>query len=478
MAVKTFYLTNTVATAPGWHGIASETNPAIADTNSRVTVGKIAINQYVLNFMMAGVSLTAQNITPGASATSIIDARSAPVAGTSAATASTTGDSVRTEAPLTGDFPAGNWTITWAIRSNSTSTWQGRVRTRVWRSANADGSGATLLSSSTILGASTGSMINATTIYTSSATWAAPAISLNNEYLFFQIEFQELVAAGSANASGGYLRTSQSFVTTTNFTAGAVNQTVPPGSITSAAPALAAGTVTQDHVIDASALATAAPILASGATAIDVSVPAGSLATASPILVAGAISLNFVVALTGETVGALTLPTLVTTTAASLQYLTPMADVNLGGWTNETGGTSLYGSIDEAAPNVADYIRSSLDPVNDSCVFELSDPAAPLAAPVTVSYLYGKETNNADKVNLTARLLQGATVIAVWVHADIPYTATQADQLLTAPQRAAIGDASALRLEFIANPAAANFVTLRDGSAVTDRAGNPITLRA
>ena len=185
-------------------------------------------------------------------------------------------------------------------------------------------------------------------------------------------------------------------------------------------------------------------------TIINYTIVTQNLAVGVPVLPTATVTVLFAVALVGETVGALTLPTLVTTTAAPTQYLIPMGDVSPGGWTNETGGTPLYGSIDEAAPNAADYIRSSLNPAGDVCTFELSDPASPLAAPVTVSYLYGKETNNADKVDITARLLQGGTEIASWFHSDIPYTAVQADQLLTALQRAAITVSSALRMEFIA----------------------------
>ena len=308
-------------------------------------------------------------------------------------------------------------------------------------------------------------------------TWPANALHL--------IRCQRLAAATSHSLDGGALVSTGQVNNDPNYLGGAstggqnfgdIHQVVfLPGDASTADIQLVEGLLAWkwDGILGGNTLVTALP-----AGHPHKSAAPGGAGLNLPTLVITTAAGVTTVALTAKTVGALTLPSLVVTMSAPLQYLSPSSDVSPGGWTNEVGGTSLYGSIDESVPNVADYIRSSVDPVHDSCVLELSDPASPLATPVTCSYLYGKETNNADRVDLTARLMQGATEIAAWVHADIPYTAVQADQLLTAPQYAAITNAAAVRLEFIANPVAANFVTLRDGSPVTDRAGNPITLRA
>jgi hypothetical protein len=54
-------------------------------------------------------------------------------------------------------------------------------------------------------------------------------------------------------------------------------------------------------------------------------------------------------------------------------------------------------------------------------------------------------------MNLTIRLLQGATLIAEWTHNDIPFHWTEVEQTLTTMQADAITDYSDLRLKFIAN---------------------------
>ena len=133
------------------------------------------------------------------------------------------------------------------------------------------------------------------------------------------------------------------------------------------------------------------------------------------------------------------------------EFLNPNADISGGGWTNEGGTSTLYTSIDELSPGATDYIKSGLDPVADPCVVGLSGPPSGAVTPVTISYMYGKETNNSDEIDLTVRLLQTTTEIAAWAHTNIPYTAVRVDQVLTAPQLATITNANLLRLEFTAS---------------------------
>jgi hypothetical protein len=94
------------------------------------------------------------------------------------------------------------------------------LRLRVWASANADGSSARELTS----GAQQTSTVttNNSAEQTSTLTWSAPAITLSNEYLFFQIECY-IVSSGASNAVLMH-RLSTSIVTT-DFGLGAVSST-------------------------------------------------------------------------------------------------------------------------------------------------------------------------------------------------------------------------------------------------------------
>jgi len=55
-------------------------------------------------------------------------------------------------------------------------------------------------------------------------------------------------------------------------------------------------------------------------------------------------------------------------------YARPDADVSLGGWTTDTGGTTnLFAVLDESTANDADYIKSSGPiPSNDTVEVELT----------------------------------------------------------------------------------------------------------
>lgn len=89
--------------------------------------------------------------------------------------------------------------------------------------------------------------------------------------------------------------------------------------------------------------------------------------------------------------------------------LRPDADVDVGGWTNELSGTTLYSSVNEETPNDTTFIQSSDDPVDDVCLLSLSDPAHPITLPCTVNVRFKKTGPSA--VDLRVRLLEGTTEI-------------------------------------------------------------------
>jgi len=147
----------------------------------------------------------------------------------------------------------------------------------------------------------------------------------------------------------------------------------------------------------------------------------------------------------------------------ALLYLRPDADDTDGGWTDSSGGTSLFDKIDEVSLDDADYIRSALEPVHDICKIRLSDPGVTVSEPAKVRYRYRKRGD--ASADLTVSLLQGLTAIATWTHSDIAVTFTTAEQTLTTPQFTAISDFTNLFLQFdAAISAPGNLYNAEDGT--------------
>jgi hypothetical protein len=198
-AQKIFWLTNTTPASPGFFGALQEdgTPPSQALSTTAFTLAKTAVTTRAYWTLITGGTNTA---TGGTS--SQIDSRSGPLAGT---TGTAGGDAYRTPTALTGTF-TGTWQIAliWWMTSLSIT---GQFRCRVAKSANANGSSATYLTTSTLVSPSTAnstqsSNLDAGVIGNQTVMKWQPgsAITLSNEYLFFEIEWQETVA-GSANGS-------------------------------------------------------------------------------------------------------------------------------------------------------------------------------------------------------------------------------------------------------------------------------------
>ena len=127
----------------------------------------------------------------------------------------------------------------------------------------------------------------------------------------------------------------------------------------------------------------------------------------------------------------------------------PSADSVDGGWTNQLGSqVNLFDSINEPTPpDDADYIRSSDNPlVADITKIKLESILTPVQEPFYVRYRYKKVGSAA--IDLTVRLMQGATEIAEWTHPDVSATFDTQQQTLTTPQFSAISDFTNLFLEF------------------------------
>lgn len=135
------------------------------------------------------------------------------------------GDAWVSANPYNGDFDTSAWTIKIATRSVSTAmSGTGRVRVRVFASANADGSSARELTGSTQVGTTAGPGSTSADII-STVTWTpASAIHLSNEYIFIAMAWEIITASGSNNAdndirTGSSGTTTGSNVLTGNFTA-------------------------------------------------------------------------------------------------------------------------------------------------------------------------------------------------------------------------------------------------------------------
>ena len=188
MAAKTFRLANA---AVNGFGRLLEADQTAATTATGWTVGKIATAND--STMVWG--------TENATGTFSTEA------GTPKPPALAAGNALRSDTPITGEFAAAAWSIVVAFRSVSTAyTGTIRARARVFRSVNADGSGATEITAATQVGSTSGA--GSTTVdSTSTITWTpAASFILNNEYLFIVLAC-EIVTASGSNTADALLRT-------------------------------------------------------------------------------------------------------------------------------------------------------------------------------------------------------------------------------------------------------------------------------
>jgi len=234
MATKTFYVLGTAAPSPNFFGQLQDGGSA--PTAANATYGwKVAKISTGTPFWKAFLGASATATT--ASASDQISSATGPTKGTGA-TATTAGDSFVTALPYTANITAGTWTLAFGMRCTTSSSQAGHINVRVWASKNADGSSARELTSGSQV-CSTITLSSTTATFNSTVSWSAPAITLNNEYLFFQVEWVETVASGSNNGDVVFYISACSIVTGTwtDFIAGTLAST--EGGDTSAIAGLA-----------------------------------------------------------------------------------------------------------------------------------------------------------------------------------------------------------------------------------------------
>lgn len=208
MATKTFYLKNAVPSGATLHRSLQDggTAPSAATTTTGWNFGQNNAGQ-----------MCAQNggteVARGGNAlvswtTSAIPDGSGP--------SLTAGDCWRTELAYSGTFAAGVWTFAYGCRSvNAAFTGRFRLRFLMWKSTNANGSGATQLPAGSIVSPVTTADLSQTVDTARSVTWTpGSSISLANEYLFFQVA-AEITVAGSGNTQDMDFRVGPSYTLTT-----------------------------------------------------------------------------------------------------------------------------------------------------------------------------------------------------------------------------------------------------------------------
>jgi hypothetical protein len=206
MSTKTFHFLATPAVSPGWFGNMQDGGVPPTPTNARFgwTPGNKALTT---PYYRGRIGATTKSTV--ATASSYIDAATGPTKGTSN-TNTTAGDSFVTPAPMTGSFAAGVWSFVWNLQETAINSATGRIRMRVWASANADGTAARELTAGTLVGA-TVTMLSTADV-NSSVVWTSDVINLNNEYLFFQVEWQE-TTLGTTTADDVLFRSTSTVLT-------------------------------------------------------------------------------------------------------------------------------------------------------------------------------------------------------------------------------------------------------------------------
>jgi hypothetical protein len=133
----------------------------------------------------------------------------------------------RTENAISGTFANTDWTLAFRVRAVTLAASQtGLMKVRIWKSTNADGSGATQLTAAKLNGTTT-SALSVSISQTSTVTWTpGGTVVLSNEYLWVQCEWTTGLSGSGANADALIYVESAGVITTPNFTLPSVANTM------------------------------------------------------------------------------------------------------------------------------------------------------------------------------------------------------------------------------------------------------------
>lgn len=130
--------------------------------------------------------------------------------------------------------------------------------------------------------------------------------------------------------------------------------------------------------------------------------------------------------------------------AAAAQIARPNQDIQVNGWTPEP----LFEEINEETRNDNDFISSedNSNTVAEVGLTALEDPG--INTGHVLRYTYRKSAVDGHVINITVRLMEGATEIASWTHNGITENWVQEDQTLTEEQAGNITDYTNLSVQF------------------------------
>jgi hypothetical protein len=222
MAVQTIYLLAQAGVTPNFFGPTqlNGSAPTAANTAYGWAVSTTAITTPYRRGRLGATAVGGD----AAVASSYNAAASGPTKGTGTGAAAA-GDSF-VAGPFTGTFAAGAWTFNFNLRASTVGA-VGHINLRLWKSANADGTGATQLLANTA--GATVTLSTTADVNSSISTSAIGLLPLSNEYLFFQVEWQE-TTAGSSSTSNVLFRAGTAAIVTPNFAASKLLTSITTGT--------------------------------------------------------------------------------------------------------------------------------------------------------------------------------------------------------------------------------------------------------
>ena len=211
MAAKTWYLTNASASVGS---DLSDSDPGAEAYRSPVTgwivgTGSTNHSEWYNDVERASSTFTGTTVPDGSLDTA-------------------NGDFWVSPDPLTGDFASADWNIHFACRANNNGGSQGgRIRIRLFRGPNQDGSGATEITAAHQIGSAITLLLTSVT-QVSTVTFNPGAFTVTNEYVFIQLAWERQVAGAmtnsDVNARIGNASAAGSRVITSDFTSSVVRR--------------------------------------------------------------------------------------------------------------------------------------------------------------------------------------------------------------------------------------------------------------
>lgn len=184
-----------------WWDPSNQTAPAQATSASGWTVAKTAANNYRDLVQGSEVAAFSTTIVPNNTAPTVTGGFTGTATYTPPTLLYHTG-SISTLYEYNGYFPAGNWVFTFPMISvTASATGAGRINLRVFKGTRNGTAYSNVTELTGALQAGTiASAPTTTTTQTSTVTWNAPIVELDNEFLIIKIGFQITTASNVNNA--------------------------------------------------------------------------------------------------------------------------------------------------------------------------------------------------------------------------------------------------------------------------------------